>query len=186
MDEYTFPTSLCDYIFCFSYDGILYRQVFGFKVQFRRLDEKDLVNNKEEGNMVIVIVVIMFMLAAGIVFALVFGGKIEKYNDSGIGLLLFFVSAVFVALGAFMAHENGTGELCIYSLKSNAIYETQSSVPDGAGKYAVILKERDGSLSAYILKQDPPKMFKVKDTPGGQIFEQFPQTPPASSVLSKK
>jgi len=88
-------------------------------------------------------------------------------------LLIF----VFLGMGAFVAHESGTGKLSAYPLDQNAIYETLSSAPDGAGKYAVILKGQDGSLSAYVLAQDPPKMFKYTGDEKNP-YQPFPPVPP--------
>ena len=125
-----------------------------------------------------IVFIIVVLLVAGLILAIWFGSCI----DSGAGILV--VAAALIGLGALVAYVHGTGELSMHRLEQNAIYETLSSVPDGAGKYAVILKEQDGSLSAYVLAQDPPKMFKVTGE-DRKIFEPFPPVSPASRLCGR-
>lgn len=130
-----------------------------------------------------IVFIIVVLLVAGLILAIWFG----SCTDSGTGMtgILVVAAAALIGLGALVAYVHGTGELSMHRPEQNAIYETLSSVPDGAGKYAVILKEQDGSLSAYVLAQDPPKMFKVTGE-DRKIFEPFPPVSPAPSVPPKK
>ena len=126
-----------------------------------------------------IVFIIVVLLVAGLILAIWFG----SCTDSGAGILVV-AAAALIGLGALVAYEHGTGELSIYRLEHNAIYETVSSTPDN-GKYAVILREQDGSLSAYLMDQNPPKMFKVTGV-DAKTFEPFPPVSPVPSVPSKK
>mgnify|MGYP001607576805 CR=1 FL=1 len=129
------------------------------------------------------VLIIVVLLVVGFVFAILLGIAMKNSDDSGALLCLFF-SPIFIGMGAVITYGHGTGELSIYRLEHNAIYETVSSTPDN-GKYAVILREQDGSLSAYLMDQNPPKMFKVTGV-DAKTFEPFPPVSPVPSVPSKK
>ncbi len=76
------------------------------------------------------------------------------------GYSLFFLGIFFTAMSLGFTYRCGTSNLKTFDdLKTNEIYEVASSVPE-KGKWAVILRNQDGNLLAYILTQNPPKVFK--------------------------
>lgn len=61
------------------------------------------------------------------------------------------------------------------TLDTNEIYETLSSVQVEKDKWAVVLKDRDGDLSAHLLPVDPPKILKRGPVQNGKsTYEPYP------------
>ena len=69
------------------------------------------------------------------------------------------------------------------SLEENQIYETLSSVSVGGGEWAVVLKDQDGDVFAYFLKEDPPKVFKRGGSNEEHVYTSYPPAPETGTKI---
>lgn len=130
--------------------------------------------------------VIIILLVLGFLNVVVAAVRMERNNENG-ALLSFVMATILILAGSVRLYEHGVGRLGLNekSLKSNAVYETLSSVRDD-GKYIVVLRN-DGKRIAYLLEKDPPSLFKYTGNPSDpyQVILPIPITH-ITSISNKK
>ena len=116
--------------------------------------------------MAILLMVLAFLVVTLSVFAII--------NENPDGLFGIVLGIIVTCLSLRAAKDDGIGKILYGDLEKDAIYVTLSSAPADNGKYAVICRLQNGELHAYLLDQNPPKVFKAT---GGKLrpFQQFPE-----------
>ena len=108
------------------------------------------------------IILAMMMLMMGLLLVLFVAYMAGKDTEEPFLFFIMLGGLAFLVMGSTLMYYSGTGELSMERLKTNSVYEVLSSAQD-KGKYAVILREQDGHLAAYLLDKNPPNVFKAVD-----------------------
>ena len=119
------------------------------------------------------------MLVIAIVAAvavLVFGIFFMDTSNSGWALTFLMLTLAASATSITTARKSGYGHLLDSdNLKENEIYETVSTVSENPENevFYVALRERDGDIRAFVLKHEPPPVFKVVKTENGVEYRPY-------------
>lgn len=116
------------------------------------------------GLIIFLILAALFMYATIKNFSVISADYPLNYTDHYLCLGVMVICLLF---SHFHACDLGGGVLRkdsgYFFLARGAIYTVVSSAPIGDGKFAVILKFKNGKIRAYELAQDPPKVFVAVD-----------------------
>lgn len=99
-------------------------------------------------------------------------------------LIATLCGPVIILIAAVYLHYSATGKFALEGkLSENAIYEVISSTPiknsDASLSYGLIIKDQEDQLLSFMLKEDPPKIFKVKETKDKEKkYEPYPPKEP--------
>lgn len=114
--------------------------------------------------------VVLISITTGLLIVLMWAFAPEDniwYGMSTTILTIFFV--VSISLGGYV---KGNGCLSLGDLEDSEVYRVLASAPDH-DKYAVLLLERDGTITAHLLSALPPSpVFQVH----GKEYRPFPDT----------
>ena len=88
----------------------------------------------------------------------------------------FILTLAASAISITTARQSGYGHLLgSDNLKENEVYETVSAISENPenGVFYVTLRERDGDIRAFVLKHEPPLVFKVVKTKNGFTYQPY-------------
>ena len=104
-------------------------------------------------------------LAAGWLFSGPSGSRVH-------GVVLLIGGFLFLFLAGVILSDFRTGSVASDTgdtrLTENGIYETICSAKINEEKWAVVIRDQDGKLLSYVLRAEPPKIWKRTVTADGK------------------